>query len=105
MKSNYELYKGKSEGEILSRISELEKEWDTERVLETNFAIIVLIASILGLKNKKWAFLSGITSIFMIQHAIQGWCPPLPIIRRLGVRTSSEIFQEKAMLSKLLKEM
>lgn len=30
-----------------------------------------------------------------MQHAIQGWCPPLPILRKLNIRTSKEIEQEK----------
>lgn len=31
---------------------------------------------------------------FLFQHAVQGWCPPVPILRRLGVRTEAEIFEE-----------
>ena len=31
---------------------------------------------------------------FMLQHALQGWCPPLPVLRRMGVRTAAEIHQE-----------
>ncbi|WP_111420331.1 efflux transporter outer membrane subunit, partial [Rhodoplanes roseus] len=27
---------------------------------------------------------------FLFQHAIQGWCPPVPILRRLGFRTELE---------------
>ncbi len=30
-----------------------------------------------------------------MQHAIQRWCPPLPILRKLNIRTSKEIEQEK----------
>ena len=32
---------------------------------------------------------------FLLQHAVQGWCPPLPIFRRGGVRTQAEIEQER----------
>lgn len=100
---NINNYYGKTEGEIDKRIKELNYEWDTERVLELNFASIVLISSLLGLLgNKKWMALSGITSVFMIQHSLQGWCPPLPLIRRLGVRTAKEIFEEKEALKKIL---
>ena len=31
----------------------------------------------------------------MLQHALQGWCPPLPLVRKLGLRTAEEINQEK----------
>lgn len=38
---------------------------------------------------------------FLFQHAIQGWCPPLPILRRLGFRTAEEINQERYALKAL----
>ena len=31
----------------------------------------------------------------MLQHALQGWCPPLPLFRRLGFRTQEEIARER----------
>ncbi|WP_026583173.1 DUF2892 domain-containing protein [Bacillus sp. J33] len=99
---NIRKYFGKSEEEINRRIEELNHEWDTERVLELNMATIAAASSVLGLfHNKKWMALSGIVSVFMIQHSLQGWCPPLSIIRRLGVRTASEIMREKEALAKL----
>ena len=102
--NNIKNLSGKSNEEIITRIKELDYEWDTERVLEMNFAGIVLITSILGLTGKKrWMVLSGIASVFMIQHAIQGWCPPLPVIRKLGVRTAAEIHSEKTTLQKVMK--
>lgn len=98
-------YKRQGESAIRGRIDELEHEWDTERVLEVNMASIALGSSILALAaNKKWAFLSGAVSIFMIQHALQGWCPPLTVIRRMGVRTLNEINREKKALENLLKK-
>jgi len=30
-----------------------------------------------------------------LQHGLQGWCPPLPLLRRLGIRTRGEIDREK----------
>jgi hypothetical protein len=32
---------------------------------------------------------------FLAQHALQGWCPPLPVFRRAGVRTQREIERER----------
>ncbi|WP_054956832.1 YgaP-like transmembrane domain [Paenibacillus dakarensis] len=93
---NIENWKHRSDADIKARITELEREWDTERVLETNASALMLTSTVLGLThNKKWFALSGLVSAFLLQHALQGWCPPLPIIRRLGVRTSSEIDDEK----------
>lgn len=93
----------KSNKDIMDRIRQLDYEWDTERVLEINFAVIVLITSKLSLGgHKKWMALSGIASLFMIQHSIQGWCPPLPVIRKFGIRTASEILDEKAILKTMI---
>jgi hypothetical protein len=85
--------------QISRRIGELEHEWDTERVLETNASILIILGTLLGFtSSKKWFFLPGVVAGFLLQHALQGWCPPLPVIRRMGVRTSSEINKEKAIL-------
>ena len=100
---NIRLFKEKDKAEIKKRLEELDFEWDTERVLETNLAIITLLSSIYGLtKNRAWMLISGTASVFMIQHALQGWCPPLSLIRKLGIRTAEEIDQEKDALNHLL---
>ena len=93
---NIHRYKGKSRAEILERIQMLDKEWDIERVLEVNASTLALTGLILGLtKNRKWLFLPGIVLPFLLQHGLQGWCPPLPLLRRLGIRTRGEIDREK----------
>ncbi|CCE24229.1 DUF2892 domain-containing protein [Methylotuvimicrobium alcaliphilum] len=93
---NIQEYKSKSKAEILERIQMLDKEWDVERVLEVNASTLSLTGLILGLtKNPKWLFLPGIVLPFLLQHGLQGWCPPLPLLRRLGIRTRGEIDREK----------
>lgn len=100
---NISYYTGKDNREIIDRIEDLNREWNIERVLETNAASVAIFSTILGFKvNKKWFALSGIAGAFLLQHAIQGWCPPVPLFRRLGVRTSSEINYEKQALKNLL---
>ena len=42
-----------------------------------------------------WFLLPAAVSGFLLQHAVQGWCPPIPVLRRLGFRTSFEIEQER----------
>ncbi len=99
------IYKERDKTEIKKRLEELDFEWDTERVLETNLAAITFLASIYGLtKNRAWMLISGTASVFMFQHALQGWCPPLLLIRKLGIRTAEEIDQEKDALKQLLLE-
>jgi hypothetical protein len=96
-------YTGRENKEIISRIEDLNKEWDIERLLETNASSIVILSTILGFTvNKKWFSLSGVVGGFLLQHALQGWCPPVPLFRRLGIRTCSEINYEKEALKNLL---
>lgn len=87
---------------INQRLKQLDREWDVERCLETGASTLLLASLALGYKvDRKWFFLSGGIAGFLLQHALQGWCPPLPIFRRLGVRTSDEINQERFTLKAL----
>jgi hypothetical protein len=38
---------------------------------------------------------------FLFQHAVEGWCPPIPVLRRLGFRTAREIDIERVALKAL----
>ena len=38
---------------------------------------------------------------FLAQHSVQGWCPPMPLFRKMGVRTRQEIEREKYALKVL----
>lgn len=89
-------YRNASTKAISAKISQLDREWDTERFLEANAASLVLIGSLLGLKTSKyWMLLTAGVGAFLLQHALQGWCPPLPLIRKRGFRTADEINKEK----------
>ncbi|HNR12113.1 MAG TPA: hypothetical protein PLG17_01175 [Thermodesulfobacteriota bacterium] len=78
------------------RLAELDAEWDIERTLEANASTLMLIGISLGaLVNKKWLFLPAVVASFLFQHALQGWCPPVPVFRRMGIRTAYEIEQER----------
>jgi hypothetical protein len=95
-------YATKPDAEISRRMTDLDQEWSTERVLELNAPILALTGLILGITvHSNWFWLTGLVLLFLAQHAIQGWCPPLPIIRRLGVRTRQEIDREKFALKVL----
>ncbi len=86
--------------EIDGRLDELSQEWDVERVLETNAATLTLTGLTFStLFGKKWLLLSAAVSGFLLQHGAQGWCPPLPVLRKLGFRTRDEIeFERRALL-------
>jgi hypothetical protein len=101
--SNIHRYANSKSDVIHKRIKELDQEWDIERVLEVNASTLALTGLLLGVTvNKKWLMLPGAVLSFLLQHGLQGWCPPLPILRRLGVRTRGEIDREKYELKALL---
>jgi len=84
------------------RLEELDREWDIERLLEVNAAAIALIGLGLGaLVDRRFLFLPVAVAGFLLQHAIQGWCPPVSLFRSLGVRTAGEIDEEKYALKAL----
>lgn len=96
---NLNIFKNCDELELTERIRKLNLEWDTERVMEVNASLLILLSSYLGVKTSRiWFLVTGAIGVFMIQHALLGWCPPLPIIRKWGVRTEEEIYAEKTVL-------
>lgn len=98
-------YEGKTDYEISKRIEKLDNEWDIERCIEGRAAIISLIGVIFGLKkSKKWLILSILALTFLLQYAIQGWCPPVALLRRFGIRTRQEIYLEKYALQVLCRD-
>lgn len=97
-----ELYGSANRTEIDRRLEELEREWDIERALEANASSLALAGLLLGtLVDRRWYALPAVVAGFLLQHAIQGWCPPLPLMRRLGFRTSREIAEERMALKAL----
>jgi hypothetical protein len=95
-------YASRSKEEISRRIEELEREWDMERLLETNASTLALFGlAMAAAHSEKWLILPGVVFSFLMQHAVQGWCPPVPVFRRLGVRTRQEIGREKYALKVL----
>ena len=85
--------------EIERRLRELDREWDIERVLETNASLFAFVGVALGATvNRRFLWLPALVTGFLFQHAVQGWCPPIPLLRRLGIRTSREIEIERVAL-------
>jgi hypothetical protein len=87
---------------ITVRLQQLNEEWDIERTLEANAATAALIGLGLGtFVNRRFYAIPTLIAGFLLQHAIQGWCPPVPIFRRLGFRTQPEIERERFALKAL----
>lgn len=88
--------------EISARLAELDEEWDVERAIEANASVLAFAGVAMATSgDRRWLILPGVVTAFLFQHAIQGWCPPVPILRRLGFRTSYEIEQERQALKAL----
>lgn len=84
---------------VEERLRELDAEWDIERAIEANAAAIGLAGIALGAFVNVWfLLLPAAVCAFLLQHALQGWCPPVPVLRRLGFRTQREIFEERLAL-------
>lgn len=81
---------------INRRLEALDREWDMERTLEANAASIALLGLGLGaMLDRRFFALPAVVAAFLLQHAVQGWCPPVPVFRRLGFRTAREIASER----------
>ncbi len=83
------------------RLQELKREWDVERAIQLNFGIVAMAFMTLGIFSKKWLIVPLAAGGFFFQHIFQGWCPPVPLFRRLGIRTTAEINSEKYALKAL----
>lgn len=88
--------------QIAGRLREIDEEWDIERAIEANAAVIGFAGIALAATNsRRWLALPALVTSFLFQHAIQGWCPPVPVLRKLGFRTSYEIEEERRALMAL----
>lgn len=84
---------------IPAQLAALDREWDIERILEANAAALGFLGAVLAARVHARLFLiPALVSGFLMQHAVQGWCPPLPLLRRRGIRTAAEIDEERTAL-------
>lgn len=83
-------------------IAALDREWDVERALMANAATLATAGAVLALTvHPRFAVVPAVVGGFLLQHALQGWCPPLPVLRALGFRTAQEIAAERTALKAL----
>ena len=96
---NIREYVNASPETIKKRLKDLNKEWDIEKTLEVNASSLALTGLLLGaLLNKRWFLLPVVVTTFLLQHGLQGWCPPLPLFRKFKIRTAREINEERIAL-------
>jgi len=95
-------YQASRPDEVPARLAEVDREWDIERALQANAAAVSLIGlALTALVDRRFLLLPVGVAGFLMQHAIQGWCPPVPLLRRLGFRTSAEICEGRCGLKML----
>lgn len=95
-------YATQSGGLLDERLRDLGREWDTERCLQTGASFFTMFGTALGATvSRKWLILPGAVMGWFLQHALQGWCPPLITFRVLGVRATDEITEERYALKAL----
>lgn len=79
-----------------TRMAALDREWDLDRVLETEAATMGLLGLTLGVAvNPRFLAVPGVVGAAVFLFATRGIYPLLPLFRRLGVRTSREIERER----------
>ena len=90
------------------RLRELDREWDIDRAVMAVFAVAGSVSGGNALRRAWQGRLSGWTALFGVQmslllyHAARGWCPPVAVLRRLGLRTRKEIEAERRALEEML---
>jgi hypothetical protein len=94
-------YFAQNPDQIDARLEELDAEWDIERVLAANAGGVSLFGILMARHHYKWLVLPLAAAGFLLLHAIQGWCPPVEILRRAGFRTVKEINSERMALQVL----
>jgi hypothetical protein len=90
------------EGTLVQRLGDVRREWDFERVLETESSLMALTGLALAVAlDKRFLLIPGFVSGMVLLHAVQGWYPLLPVFRRLGIRSQEEIDGEQFALKSL----
>ena len=88
--------------DVTERIRQLDTDWDFERVVEAEAAATGLLGLALGVTiHRSFLLIPGFVAAMMLLHAIDGWYPLLPLLRRLGLRTQDEIDRERFVLKAL----
>src|ERR1700733_4718284 len=64
------------------RLSELDHEWDTDRVVEATYSTAVLAGLALARFSPRWGWLAGAAAASLLSHSLFGWDPLLPFYRR-----------------------
>lgn len=90
---------------IEQRLTELQQEWDIDRVLMLNFGTLVFAQLLAARRDRRWLWGPLLQTPFLVMHATVGWCPPSLWFRPMGFRTRFEIQAEREALLRRLAEL
>jgi hypothetical protein len=100
-----------SRAALQTRLAELDREWNVDRALMLNFAVLGGLSASLTMRSLArsrrlggWGALFFTQIAFLAHHAIRRWCPPMPVFRRLGFRSQREIDRERQVLEARLSD-
>lgn len=82
---------------IRERLLQLDKEWDIDRALDFLFSTTVgaQLAVAMKKRNLNYIWFPIVQTAFLFMHTTYGWCPPVPLLRKMGFRTRFEIQSER----------
>ena len=83
---NIARYRGAPSAQIEARMDALGGEWTVERAIAAGAGLLVVAGGLL-----------------LLEHALTGWCPAVPLLRRLGFRTRQEVDAERLTLRRMIR--
>lgn len=84
------------------RLRELDREWDVDRALSTDAALLGLSGiALAALGSRIGLLLAAAGTAVTVQYGIQGTNPIVGLLRRVGYRTRGEIEEERYALRAL----
>lgn len=89
-------YATQSPEAISRRLEELDRERDLDQTMAlaaSGVGLGTLLFSFIG--GRKWLLLTATVLGFWLKHSMDGTSPAVPLLRKRGVRTRSEIDREK----------
>lgn len=88
-----------------ARLRQLDHEVDQERALQVSAATLGFIGAILSVTvSSVFALLPAFVFATLGQYAVQGWCLPMALLARLGLRSSRDIDCERYALAATIEE-
>ena len=88
-----------------ARLRQLDQEVDQESALQVSAAALGFIGALLSVTvSSAFALLPAFVFATLGQYAVQGWCLPMVLLARLGLRSSRDIDRDRYAAAATLQE-